>query len=170
MVPYLLLRPLPLPVMKEWIPNTIGLAVLTGVIFCATLVRMEIKVPLLSNLISPVLVEKGKSYQLERALILAGEQDPPGRIRFLQEKPGNIRDYGQPRKRDNFPPTKQTELDAYQHYLFSEHAWNTLPVWYLAFGTYAQSDTLRVIHTLEEKNCQPAYLYASRHSRSGIMP
>jgi hypothetical protein len=131
---------------------------------------MEIKVPVLSNVISPVLVEKGKSYQLESALILAGEEDPPRRIRFLQEKPGNIRDYGQPRQRDNFPPTKQIELDAYQHYLFSEHAWDTLPVWYLVFGTAARSDTLRVIHTLEEKNCQPAYLYASRLSRSGTMP
>lgn len=165
LLPYLLLRTLPLPRIKEWIPKSISLAVLAGLIFCALAVRMEIKVPLLSATISPVLVEKGKSYQLERALALAGQENPPRRIQFLQEKPGNIRDHGQPRQRDNFPPTKQKELDVYQRYLFSGHAWNSLPVWYLVFGTSLEEDTLRVIHTLEEENCKPAYLYAPHHSR-----
>ncbi|HEX8041255.1 MAG TPA: hypothetical protein VF490_19035 [Chryseosolibacter sp.] len=164
LLPYLLLRSLPLPVMNEWVPRVTGIAGLAVITFCAMMVRMEINVPMLSPTISPVLVEKGKSYQLESALALAGRENPPRRIRFLQEKPGNIRDYGQPRERDNFPPTKQGELDVYQRYLFSGHVWKSLPVWYLAFGSPLERDTLRVIDTLREENCKPAYLYAPRFS------
>ena len=114
---------------------------------------------MISSLINPILVEKGKTYQLEKALILAQQHNPHTRIQFLQEKQANIRDKGQPKQRDNFPPTKQKELDAYQYYALSPHAGNRLPAWYMAFGTALPNDTLLLVYTLQEKNCKPAYLY-----------
>jgi hypothetical protein len=106
-----------------------------------------------------VLVEKGKTYQLQKALMLAQQQNPPRRIQFLQEKLANIRDKGQPKQRDNFPPTKQKELDTYQHYALRHRSWDTLPKWYMAFGSELPSDSLKLVASLYEKNCKPAYLY-----------
>ena len=115
--------------------------------------------PLISPLINPILVEKGKTYQLEKALGLAQQQNPPRQIQFLQEKQANIRDKGQPKQRDNFPPTKQKELDVYQHYALSPHTVNNLPAWYMAFGSAFPGDTLMLVYMLQEKNCKPAYIY-----------
>lgn len=160
LLPHLLLRPLSFSfVIKDWIPKTIALTILAGITCCAALIRLEIKIPLLSSLISPILVEKGKTYQLEKALMLAKQKTPHRRIRFLQEKQANIRDKGQPKQRDNFPPTKQKELDTYQQYALPQHLWKTLPTWYMAFGTEIPNDTLMLVYTLEEKNCKLAYIY-----------
>lgn len=164
LLPHVLLRPLSFSfVIKDWIPKAIALAMLAGITCCAVLIRLEVKIPLLSSLVRPILVEKGKTYQLKKALKLAKQQSPPRQIRFLQEKPANIRDDGQPKKRDNFPPTKQNELDIYQHYALQEQGWNSLPTWYMAFGTDLPNDTLRLVYTLREKNCKPAYIYEATH-------
>jgi len=164
LLPYLLLRPVSVPVsaITERIPKTIALVLLAGIAVCAALVRNELRVPILSSMIRPILVEKGKTYQLQKALMLAHQGKPLRRIRFLQEKPANIRDYGQPRERDNFPPTKQKELDVFQRHVFSEQGLSMSAVWYMSFGTPVENDTLTVIHTLEEENCRPAYLYEVR--------
>jgi hypothetical protein len=150
---------------KVWIPKAISLAMLIAIICCAVLIRLEIKIPLLSPLVRPLLVEKGKTYQLEKALILAQQQTPYRRIKFLQEKQANIRDKRQPKERDNFPPTKQKEFDVYQNYKLPERLSTTLPTWYIAFGTELPNDTLLLLHTLYEKNCKPAYIYEAAHVR-----
>ena len=160
LLPYLLLRPLSLrQVTIAWLPKSLAIAALAFIIFSAAMVRMEVTMPLLSVVIRPILVEKGKTHQLEKGLMLARQQSSPRRIHFLQEKQTNIRDFGQPMTRDNFPPTKQSELDVYQPRVFSHPVSNKSPVWYMSFGSSIQSDTLRLIHVLEEKNCKPAYLY-----------
>ena len=164
MLPYLLPGPISFSlVIKDWIPKAIALAMLAGITCCAILIRLEVKIPLLSSLIAPILAEKGKTYQLEKVLKLAQQQTPHRRIRFLQEKPGNIRDRGQPKQRDYFPPTKQEELDTYQQYVLPEHALDSFPTWYMAFGTELPRDTLMLVYKLHEKNCKPAYVYEALH-------
>ncbi|MEX2232397.1 MAG: hypothetical protein WD824_09570 [Cyclobacteriaceae bacterium] len=165
LLPYLLLRPLSFSfVVNDRMPKAIAVAVFAGIICCAALIRSEVKIPLLSDLISPILVEKGKTYQLHKALVLAQQQTPQRLIRFLQQKQANIREKGQPKQRDNFPPTKQKELDTFQYYTLPKHLWDTLPIWYIAFGTPLPNDTFALIYTLEEKNCKPAYIYEEAQS------
>ncbi len=160
LLPHLLLRPLSISfVVKDWLPKAFALATIISITVCAVLIRLEIKIPLISPLINPVLVEKGKTHQLEKALMLAQQQTQFRQIQFLQEKQASIRDQGQPKQRDNFPPTKQKELDVYQHYALAKQGGKSLPTWYMSFGTALPNDTLMLVYTLQEKNCKPAYIY-----------
>ena len=160
LLPHLLLRPASPSFIHDFrIPKAISLATLAGVVVCAIFIRLEVKIPILSTLIRPLLVERGKTYQLDMALALAQQQTPKRRIRFLQEKHENIRDRGQPKERDNFPPAKQKEFDTYQDYKLSDQPVPTFPRWYLAFGTEISSDTLLLVRALHEQNCKPAYIY-----------
>lgn len=161
LLPYILTLPLPFSIINDdRIPRFTAALTIAGIVLCALVIRLEATIPVLSSLIGPVLVEKGKTYQLKSALVLATQQTPPRRILFLQEKQGNIRDRGQPKDRHNFPPTKQDELDVYQDYLLSGRASGR---WYVVFGTEFPSDTLMLVHVLRERNCKPAYIYQARN-------
>ena len=160
LVPHVMLEHAYLPfAIRDRVTKSITLGLLLFSILCAFLLRQEVEMPLLSDLVRPLLVERGKTYQLKKALQLASQQSPRRRILFLQEKQNNIRDGGQPTNRDNFPPTKQTELDVFQDYSLQAKESSALPIWYLAFGKELSNDTLTVVHTLQEKNSKPAFLY-----------
>lgn len=162
LVPYLILRQITPPFN---IPVKVSLALtfmlLVSIIGSAIVFRTGKQIPFLSKLINPVLVEKGKTFQLEEALAQAQLQQPPRHIQFLQEKQANIRDNGQPKQRDYFPPTKQKELDIYQQFLLSKSPLKPRE-WFVSFGTPITNDTLQLVKTIEEKNCKPLYVYESR--------
>ncbi|HOX84181.1 MAG TPA: hypothetical protein PLJ60_18610 [Chryseolinea sp.] len=161
-VPYLILQSLTFSKAPPFrIINTFVLATLSGILVITIIIRVGIQIPLISTVVSPILVEKGKTFQLEKCISLSQTHPPFKRIQFLQTKAGNIRDMGQPQDRDYFPPAKQSELDVYQK------GFNTLTdlsssqqTWYLSFGELANSDSLKLIYTLDEINCRPAYIYS----------
>lgn len=128
----------------------------------ALVLRVGADIPVLSKLVAPVLVEKGKTFQLETILREAQKQREVPHLHFLQEKQANIRDYGQPKKRDLFPPTKQKELNAYQQFLSKEKKTSNNVIWYLSFGEPSAIDTLKLIKTINEKNCKPLYVYETK--------
>lgn len=163
LVPYLLLADLTIPWNLELkVFRTLSLMTTMLVLTAAILLRNGTSIPYLTGMIKPLLVEKGKTFQLEQALAEAQKSTPPNRIQFIQEKQGNIRDHGQPKNRDFFPPTKQKELDSYQHFLLQKHQSENLPVWYISFGESIQTDTLEFVTAINDKNCKPLYVYQLR--------
>lgn len=161
LVPYLLLADLTFSFdLESKVFRILSLFAIVSIITAAILLRNGIHIPLLTGMIKPLLVEKGKTFQLEKALAEAQKLVPPNRIQFMQEKQGNIRDHGQSKNRDFFPPTKQKELDAYQQYLLKEHGIEKLSTWYVSFGEPINIDSLELERTIQDKNCKPLYIYS----------
>lgn len=146
---------------KKSILNSVTIVLVFGILLIAVASRVNIDLPVVSKFVRPILVERGKTIQLQNCIALAKEELQPRHLEFLQRKEENIRDHGQSSERAFIPPAKQEELDTYMQ-VWNRGEVDQLQKWYLSFGTADEADSLTMLFLMPEINNSQLYVYTDK--------